>query len=104
MEPVTQPANIQIASHNSVYTGGFFDQHVVISGWVSNTGGSVSNPIIIGITITDPEGNILYTGSTYPQPSILQPREEAPFTKAIYPNEMGGYAGQWYYQLTVQSQ
>jgi hypothetical protein len=64
---------------------------------------STSNPVSLGITITDPNGNVLYTGSATPEPSILEPGQEAPFTKYIRPAEIGGYSGEWNYELSVRS-
>jgi hypothetical protein len=101
---VSRTPNVQVVDHRADVTGGFFNQQNVISGRVANSGEGESGPVTIGITITDPSNNILYTSTTSPQPSILKPGQEAPFTKYIRPDEMGGYDGQYYYELNIQSQ
>jgi hypothetical protein len=95
------PANIQIVDYR---TSTPITQHYVISGRAVNSGGSASNPVIMQITVSDPSGNILYTTTTSPEPSILQPGQEAPFVKQFTSDDLGGYVGTWKYQLGIQSQ
>lgn len=95
------PAVIQLVDHSASSPT---TQHYVISGRVVNSGGSASNPVIIQITVTDPNGNILYTTTTSPEPSILQPGQEAPFVKQFTSDDLSGYAGNWDYRLGIQSQ
>lgn len=97
-------ADVQIVDHRATYTGGFITQHYAISGRVVNSGSGVSEPVTIGITINDPDGNILYTGTASPQPSILQPEQEAPFTHDVTNNDLGGYNGEWKYELNIINQ
>jgi hypothetical protein len=54
--------------------------------------------------ITDPSGNVLHIGTTSPQPSILSPGQEAPFTHDVRTYEMGGHNGPFNYELRIQSQ
>ena len=95
------PANIQIVDYRSSTP---ITQHYVISGRAVNSGGSASNPVIIQITVSDLHGNILYTATTSPEPSILQPGQEAPFVKQFTSDDLSGYAGNWDYRLGIQSQ
>jgi len=98
-------ANVQIVNLNAVHTEGYiFTIHYVISGRAVNSGGSTSNPVVILITITDDSGNALYTTTTSPEPSILQPGQEAPFYKQITSDDLGGYKGSFRYEASVQQQ
>ena len=102
--PMVVTANVQLVNHRGDWTGPFWDRHPIISGRVANSGEGESKPVTIGITLTDPSGNVTYTGTTSPQPSILSPGQEAAFTDEITTAEMGGYSGQYYYELAILSQ
>jgi hypothetical protein len=63
---VVRTPNVQLVDHRADVTGAFYNQQNVISGRVANSGEGESGPVAIGITITDPSNNILYTDELGP--------------------------------------
>jgi hypothetical protein len=97
------PPDIQLLDHETSRYGGIITERYVITGNVTNAGGSQSNPILVGITISDMDGNILYTTNASTQPNILRPGERAQFSKNISDNDLEDYSGVWKYKLSVLS-
>ncbi len=98
------PAHVQILEQHPIKTSGFFTVHYIESGRVVNSGGSASNPIVILISIKDDANNTLFTTTTSPEPSILQPGQEASFSREFSTSDLGGYSGQFFVYATVQQQ
>ena len=102
---VAKPANVQIIDHNLVHTSGsIFTLHYIESGRVVNSGGSASNPVMILLTVEDNGNNTLYTTTFTPEPSIVQPGQEAPFSKEFTSDDMGGYKGGFTTTISVERQ
>jgi hypothetical protein len=100
IQPQFETPNLTLVDYDAIRAT--YDPLTTFSGRVVNSGGKASNPVIVEITITDPNGNYLYSTTTSTQPSILQPNSEASFTKQVYDSQLGGYTGEWNYQIYLR--
>gem|GEM_PF-3516176 len=99
---VPQPANVQIVAKLKNSTG--LGSPYVVSGIIGNLGGSASNPVDVLITVTDTSNNTIVNMITSPDPNVLQPRQNASFSREFSTSDLGGYSGQFWVYATVQQQ
>lgn len=97
------PAEIQVIDVNFDSNPGISVVDYYLSGRVINTGESPSNPIVLQISFTDRDGDNLLTTQTSPQPSILQPGQEAPFGKEFTNVDINSYEGTMNYEIIMLS-
>lgn len=90
---------LEIIGLDSSYRSGIFSDDMSIFGRIVNSGETATNPFTLTITIWDNNGATPYTTSTSPQPSIIQPGQEAPFVKHFTSDDLGGYRGSFEYQV-----
>src|SRR6478672_9497096 len=79
--PSLAQGDVEIIGHNATFLGS--TGYYTLSGKVVNKGSDPSGPVTIGIKITDNENGLLYSGTTSPQPRVLQPQQEAYFSAKI---------------------
>lgn len=94
-------AEIQVIDVNFDSNQGVSAVDYYLSGRVINTGESPSNPIVLQISFTDRDGNNLLTTQTSPQPSILQPGQEAPFDTEFTNADINSYEGTMNYEIIM---
>lgn len=99
----TSPAEIKVVDVNFDSNEGATSVDYHLSGRILNTGESPSNPIILQIRLTDRYGDNLLTAQTSPEPSILQPGQEAPFGKEFTDADINSYEGPMNYEIILLS-
>jgi hypothetical protein len=90
---------LEIVDLGSNYQLGLLSDNIVISGKVVNSGEGTSNPITLKITIYNEDDVLLYSTQTSPNPSVVQPGQEATFVEYLSTDDLGGYRGSFEYQV-----
>ncbi|MGD9672067.1 MAG: hypothetical protein AB7U98_01155 [Candidatus Nitrosocosmicus sp.] len=90
---------LEIADLGSNYQLGLLSDNIVISGKGVNLGNGASNPITLTITIYNEDNVLLYSTQTSPNPSVVQPGQEATFVEYLSTDDLGGYRGSFEYQV-----
>ena len=101
VQPQIFTPRLEIIDLDSTRNSGFFSDDISIFGRVVNTGQGATNPVTLTITVSDENGAILYTTSTSPQPSIIQPGQESAFVKHFTGDDLGGHRGSFQYVVEV---
>ena len=86
-EPFATPALLTMVDHDDTQNG--YGEYT-FTGRVVNSGDKASNPVTITISFEDNNKNIFYTTTTSTEPSIIQPKSEASFSKVVTDGETGG--------------
>lgn len=85
--------DVRILETNIDTEVGLLNSEYTVSGRIINTGDTMSNPILLKVTIATEGGEPLYDTQTAPNPSTLPPGQETSFSKTISTDDIGEYSG-----------